>query len=107
MAKEIWRRVRPLQDYAVVIQDKIKQSKGGIILPDESQKRAATGTVVAIGPGVWVDGHFRETKVKPGQRVIFGQFDGMEVSLDTHQEEEFLLIREECLRAEVDLKKEG
>lgn len=59
------------------------KSRGGIIIPDTSQKPRAEGIVVAVGRGRWVDDQRRlEPAVKVGDRVLFEKYAGMKVDID-------------------------
>lgn len=93
-------RVIPTGDQVVVVRDKIEESKGGIIIPQTSQERASTGRVIATGPGrITEQGQLVPMPVKPGDRVLYGPYDGMTCTLDTVAEEEFLLMPSACIRA--------
>lgn len=82
---------KPATTYIVVVQDQMEVSKGGIILPDISKSRGATGVVYGVGP----DCKF----IQKGQRILFGQYDGMEVRLDALVDEPILVMKEDCIRA--------
>lgn len=85
--------VRPLNDRVLVKRVASEETtKGGIIIPDTAKEKPLEGTVVAVGPGaVRKDGSRREPRVKAGDRVLFGRYDGTEVKLDG---EEHLILRE-------------
>jgi chaperonin GroES len=88
---------QPLFDKLLVkrseAQDEV--TKGGIYMPQSAQQKPNQGTVVAIGPGrVNNEGIWRPISVVPGDKVLFGEFCGVEVSLP---EGTFLLLSEEDL----------
>lgn len=99
--KEIFTRLRPIQDFVAV--ERIaaeKVSRGGIIIPDSAaeKQRAFEGTVIAIGPGrTHSDGVRRSvTELKIGDHVAFGRYAGGESAL---QDDDFWLIRAEEIDA--------
>ncbi len=52
-------------------------SKGGIIIPDTSQKRPLQAIVVEVGPGILRDDGTREpVYCKPGDRVLYEAHTG-------------------------------
>lgn len=48
--------------------------EGGIIIPDESQRKPTTGTIVSTGPDC--------KYLKPGQAVLFSSYAGHTIDLD-------------------------
>lgn len=66
-------KIRPLQDFVLVLRDKPEErTPGGIIIPDDAQERPQRGTVLAIGPGRWRDNGTREPMpVAVGCVVLF------------------------------------
>jgi chaperonin GroES len=85
--------VRPLDDRVLVkrVQSETK-SKGGIIIPDTAQEKPTEGIVVAVGPGALrEDGSRREPLLKSGDRILFGKYNGTEVTIDG---DEHLIMRE-------------
>jgi chaperonin GroES len=87
-------QIRPLRDRIVVKRVKEQdKSAGGIIIPDTAKEKPTEGEVVAIGSGkVQKDGSVRKPEVKVGDRVLFGKYDGSELTLEG---EERLFIRED------------
>jgi chaperonin GroES len=87
-------KIRPLQDRVIVRRVKEEEkSKGGIIIPDTAKEKPTEGEVMAVGSGkILEDGTVRKLDVKPGDRVLFGKYNGTEVKLDG---EDRLIIRED------------
>ena len=87
-------KIRPLQDRVIVRRVKEEEkSKGGIIIPDTAKEKPTEGEVMAVGSGkILEDGTVRKLDVKPGDRVLFGTYNGTEVKLDG---EDRLIIRED------------
>lgn len=67
-----------------------KQSKGGILLPDDAVRRPQYGLVVAVGPQVE-----SSDLIKPGVLVVFPQYVGLEIKLTVNDEEQTYLVMEE------------
>lgn len=94
-------RLRPLRDLVVVRRTAAKDtSDGGIIIPDKAKKKPAEGIVEEIGPGAYDQhGHRREMMVKRGDRVVFSDYSGNEVSVDG---EKFTVLSEAEILAVLD-----
>jgi chaperonin GroES len=77
----------------VVVRRVEKEEKaGGIIIPDTAKERPVEGEVVAVGPGARNEaGRVIPLDVKPGDRVVFGKYAGMDVTIDGA---ELLVLRE-------------
>lgn len=76
-------RYEPLYDNLVVKRGKLEtMSSGGIVLPGEEQKKAAMGTVLAVGPG-WrgPDGKLHPCRVKEGDTIYFSTYAGQELKV--------------------------
>lgn len=56
-------------------------TKGGLFIPDNAKERPTEGVVIAAGPGhVHADtGAEMDVSVKPGDRVLYGKYDGTEL----------------------------
>ncbi|NMT64762.1 co-chaperone GroES [Marinobacter orientalis] len=86
-------KIRPLHD-RVVVRRKEEEEKtaGGIVLPGNAKEKPSQGEVVAVGNGRILDnGETRALAVKVGDIVVFGQYAGNTVKLDT---EELLIMSE-------------
>ncbi|KAL5247521.1 hypothetical protein ACHWQZ_G019412 [Mnemiopsis leidyi] len=68
------------------------KTKGGIMLPESSQKKLNEGVVVSCGPGaVDADGDVIPVSVSVGDKVLLPEYGGTKLNLD---DEEYLLIRD-------------
>lgn len=78
-----------------------KRTAGGIIVPATSREKPTKGTVVAVGPGSFVDGEIgrRPMGVKPGDVVLHGQYAGSVIVVD---DAEYLMLRESDVIARVE-----
>ena len=73
----------PLADRVVIKQLEAEETtKSGIVLPGESKEKPQQAEVIAVGPGLVVDGEKVPMEVKVGDHVIYGKFAGTEVKLD-------------------------
>ena len=89
----------PLGDRMVIRRDEaLKLTPGGLHLPDDAQKKATQGTVLAVGPGAWDErgGCHRPIDVEDGQRVLFSTYAGIEVE---HKGEKLVILKEEDVLA--------
>lgn len=85
---------KPVGDRILVKVTKTKpQTQSGIIIPDSvSLDEVKTGTVVAVGDGLFSStGQLVPITVKVGDEVIFGPHTGIEIKLSG---EDYLLLRE-------------
>ena len=77
-------RIIPSLDLIIVKRDKEEEvTKGGIIIPQNAQKKSTVGIVVAVGKGkVLPNGRRVEPEVKVGDKVLFGEWTGQEVMFE-------------------------
>ena len=92
--------LKPLADRIVVKRlDAQEKTKSGIVLPDTAKEKPQEGKVIAVGPGRLLDdGSKKSLEIKNGDRVLYGKYSGVEVSIN---EEEYLILREEDVLAVV------
>ena len=86
-------QIRPLHDRVIVrrIEEK-KTTASGLIIPDSSAEKPSKGEVVAAGKGkISAQGDLIPLDVKVGDKVMFGQYSGAEITVD----EETLLVMSE------------
>ena len=73
----------PLGDKVVIKQLAAEETTAsGIVLPGQSKEKPQQAEVIAVGPGLVVDGEKIPMEVKVGDHVIYGKFAGTEVKLD-------------------------
>src|SRR5947199_10820319 len=84
--------IRPLHDRVIVRRiEEGEQVRGGIIIPDTAKEKPQEGGVVAVGEGKYRDDGSRQPlDVKAGDRVLFGEYSGLEGKVD---DEELLIVR--------------
>ena len=85
-------KITPLFDRVLIKPDEqTSTTKSGIVLPSTSQERPQTGTIIAIGNGLDLDGNQIGMQVRIGDKVVFNKFTGNEVKL---KDETLLIIRQ-------------
>ena len=78
-------RLSPLSDRVVLKYEETEEkTQSGIILPDSAKEKPQVAVVVAVGPG-----KDEEMQVKEGDKVIFSEYSGTEVTLD---DEEYTIV---------------
>jgi chaperonin GroES len=87
--------LKPLGDRLIVRRDiSDEKSKGGILLPDNAQKKPQRGTVLAVGPGKMnKDGTRTALQVKVGDTILFTAWAGDEFK-DKRNKDEVLVMHE-------------
>jgi len=90
--------IQPLGDRILVKHlEQSEKTAGGIILPDTAKEKPQEGKVIAVGKGrLLEDGTVKPLEVKVGETVLFAKYTGTEV---THEEKEFLILREDDILA--------
>ena len=86
--------IQPLHDRVIVRRiEEGEQVRGGIIIPDSAKEKPQEGEVIAAGLGKYKeDGTRRPLDVRPGDRVLFGKYNGSEIKVDG---EDLLMMRED------------
>ena len=77
-------KIRPLHDRIIVRRDEeIKESAGGIIIPDVATDTPVQGEVLAVGNGkITETGELKDLSVSVGDKVIFVKTAGTEINVD-------------------------
>jgi chaperonin GroES len=87
-------KLRPLHDRLVV--ERVEESdrtKSGILIPDSAQEKPQRGKVISAGPGKRLeDGTLITLDVRAGDHILFGKYDGNEITVDGH---DYLILRED------------
>lgn len=79
--------MNPLDDRIIVQPvDKDEKSSGGIIIPEKAREKATKGTVLAAGPGKFLDSGVRKPMdVKVGNVIIYGKYSGVELEIEDNK----------------------
>lgn len=77
-------RIEPLGDKIVVKRmDAEETTAGGILLPDSAREKPQKGKVLSVGNGRMLpDGSRAAFQVKEGDRVLFSNYAGTEITVD-------------------------
>jgi chaperonin GroES len=91
-------RIVPLGDKLVVKRlDGAEVTSGGIVLPEATRDKPQQGRVLSVGDGVLLPcGKRAPHEVREGDRVVFGQYAGSEITIDG---EKLLILRASDLLA--------
>lgn len=75
--------IKPIND-RVLIEETYEDNvtAAGIIIPDAAVEKPTMGIVKFVGKGGMVAGAFRDTQLKPGDKVLFGKYAGNEIKLE-------------------------
>lgn len=84
---------KPLSDRVLVESSSAEEkTAGGIIIPDSAKEKPSKGTVVATGPGKYVDNVLEPMNVSIGDVVLYGKFSGKEVNVDG---KDYLILKQD------------
>ncbi len=85
--------LKPLHDRVLVKRTESEEkTSGGLIIPESAKEKPAEGEVIAVGEGLRKDsGELIEMAVKVGDKVLFGKWNGQEITVDG---EEMLMMKE-------------
>jgi chaperonin GroES len=91
-------KVVPLGDKLVVKRmDSAERTTGGILLPDVARDKPQQGRVLSVGDGrLLPDGTRAALEVNEGDRVVFSNYSGAEVTID---DEKLLILNSEDVLA--------
>ena len=85
-------KVNPLADRVVIRPlEEAEQMRGGLYIPDTAKEKPQQGEIVAVGPGRFEKSERVPMELKVGQRVLYGEYSGTEVTIE---DEEYLIIKE-------------
>jgi chaperonin GroES len=86
-------KIRPLHDRVIVKRlEEDRTSPGGIVIPSIAAEKPVQGKIVAVGKGrILENGTVRPCDVAVGDKILFGKYDGTEVTVDG---EKLLVMRE-------------
>ena len=81
----------PMNDRLIIKQaEKLKESAGGVILPDTVGEDHTEGIILSMGMD------YKATDLRVGDRIIFTKWSGVEVKIDG---ETFVIIKEKDILA--------
>ena len=76
-------QIRPLYDRVLIRRIEEEQmTAGGLFLPDKAKEKPLIGIIIAVGQGrLHEDGQLHDLAVKEGDKVVFGQYAGVEIKV--------------------------
>ena len=91
-------QLRPLGDRAVIRPGAREETtKSGIVIPDTVKEKPQEGTILAVGPGRFLeDGSREQMDVKTGDKVLYAKYAGSEFKLDG---EDLLIVSQKDILA--------
>lgn len=99
--------IRPLQDRIIIEQHEApEKTPGGIILAPTTQEKPCEGTVVAVGPGRYLETGTtrRKPEVETGVSVLYQKYAGTEVEVDGKK---YVILREDDVLAILPPREKG
>ena len=76
-------KLRPLGDRVVLKRGEVEEkTASGLFIAGANKEQPQYAEVVAVGPGVLVDGKRVPMDVKVGDKVFFAKYGGSEIKLD-------------------------
>jgi len=91
--------LKPLADRVLVKpEDGEEALPSGLVIPDTAKEKPQEGTVLAVGPGAYIEGKRVPMDVKNGDRVLYSKYGGTEVKV---KGEELLILNERDILAVV------
>lgn len=92
--------LKPLTDRVVIKMKEVEETtKSGIILAGNAQEKPQVAEVIAVGPGVEIDGKVSTMLVKEGDNVIVNKYAGTEVKFEG---EEYIIVKQDDILAIVE-----
>ena len=90
-------KIKPLGARVLVEMDKSQNEMvGRLYIPQTATEQINQGTVVAVGPGAYVDGKLMPMTLQVGQKVLMPKFGGQTVKFG---KEEYTIVDEESILA--------
>jgi chaperonin GroES len=93
--------IQPLNDRVFITPDPAETTtKGGIILPEQAQKKESRGTVAFVGPGKRNSkGELLPMTVKVGDRVMYSKYAGTDVTIE---DVDYIIMTDDTIHAILD-----
>ena len=90
----------PLGDRVVLKQLVAEETTAsGIVIPGQNKEKPQQAEVIAVGPGVVIDGKEVTMQVKVGDQVIYSKYSGTEVELD---KETYIVVKQNDILAVIE-----
>lgn len=83
--------IKPLFDRILIEELEAKQISNGIFIPTSAQEKPQIANVVSVGQGGLVDGKEVKIYVKPGDKILYSKFSGIDCKI---QDKNYKIIRQ-------------
>ncbi len=92
--------IKPLGDRVLIKMIEAEETtKSGIILSSSAQEKPQIAEVIAVGPGMELDGKMIKMEVKKGDKVITSKYSGTEVK---YEGKEYIIVKQSDILAIVE-----
>lgn len=92
--------LKPLADRVVIkAVEAEEKTKSGIFLAGAAQEKPQIAEIISVGPGGLVDGKEVKMIVNVGDKVIYSEYAGTKVKLDS---QEYIIVRQNDILAIVE-----
>jgi chaperonin GroES len=101
MSKKVEFPITPLNDRVIVepLEEKVKTTPGGIVIPESAQEKPQLAKVVAVGPGKMGDDNERiPLEVKIGDHIFHSKYGGTMIK---YEGKEYIILREDDILAKI------
>ena len=89
--------IKPLSDRVLIkMKENEETTKSGIILSGASKEKPQIAEVIAVGPGLMIDGEAQPMHVKNGDNVIVSKYAGTEVK---YEGTEYIIVKQDDILA--------
>ncbi len=91
--------IKPLADRVVVrpLEEEVRTTPSGIVIPDTAMEKPQLGEVVAVGPGrISDEGKKIPISVKIGDQVFHSKYGGTNIKIEG---DEYIILREDDILA--------
>lgn len=85
-------KIKPLFDRVIIENFDVKEkTSSGLFIPSSAQEKPQLARVVAVGDGGVIEGKETKMLVKPGDKVVYSKFAGIEYKFENRS---YLIIRQ-------------
>ena len=89
--------LKPLGNRVVIkMIESEETTKSGIILAGNAGEKPQIAEVIAVGPGLEIDGKLEKMLVKKGDKVVVNKYAGTEVK---YEGEEYIILKQDDILA--------
>ena len=75
-------KIKPLFDRIIIEQLESKEVSNGIFIPSSAQEKPQIAKVISVGDGGSIDGKELKIYVKPGDKIMYSKYAGMEYKFE-------------------------